>query len=263
MNCRSEPQASNCTWYWPLQAFVFYMTLLLLGAAMLSGSLLCIVLSWVVPRRAGVRIGRWLIGMLFRTYLGLLCALGLMRLDIKELDELNAEQGLLMAPNHPTMLDALLIVSRLPQTCCIMKSDLWDNIFLGAGARLAGYIRDDSVMKLVRRSARELKSGSRLLMFPEGTRTVRQPVNPLKGGIALIAQTAHAPIQTVILQTNTPYLSKNWHLLRAPPFPMVHRARLGRRFDALQGVHQTVSTLQNYYEIELGKISPLAGHDAS
>lgn len=263
MNSRSELQASSYTWYWPFQALVFYATLLLLGSAMLIGSLLCVVLAWVMPHHAGIRLGRWLISMLFRTYLGLLCVLGLMRLDLKALDQLNAEHGLVIAPNHPTMLDALLIVSRIPQTCCIMKSELWDNIFLGAGARLAGYIRNDSVSNLIRLSANELQSGGRLLMFPEGTRTVRQPVNLLKGGIALIAQTVQAPIQTVILETNTPYLSKNWHLLKAPPFPMVHRARLGRRFDALQGAHQMMATMQQYYENELGQITPAAEHDVS
>jgi len=263
MNCRPELQASNHTLYWPFQAVVFYTSLLLLGMTMLTGSLLCVVLAWVMPRHVGVRLGRWLISILFRAYLWLLCAMGLLRLDLKALDELNAEHGLVIAPNHPSMLDALLIVSRLPQTCCIMKSELWDNIFLGAGVRLAGYIRNDSVTSMIRRSAVELQSGGNLLMFPEGTRTVRQPVNPLKGGIALIAQTVQAPIQTVILETNTPYLSKSWHLLKAPTFPLVYRARLGRRFNALHGVHQTMDTMQHYYEYELGQIAPPTGHDAS
>jgi 1-acyl-sn-glycerol-3-phosphate acyltransferase len=211
----------------------------------------------------GVRLGRWLIGMLFRVYLGLLCTLRLMRLDLKALDSLSDEQCLVIAPNHPTMLDALLVVSRLPQTCCIMKAELWDNIFLGAGARLAGYIRNDSMTSMIRLSAAELRSGSRLLMFPEGTRTEHPPVNPLKGGIAMIAKTVRAPIQTVIIETNTPYLSKRWHLLKAPPFPMVHRARIGHRFDASGKVQQTLDSMQHYYEKELGPCAASAGHDAS
>jgi 1-acyl-sn-glycerol-3-phosphate acyltransferase len=263
MNCRSELQASRYTWYWPFQALVFYASLLLLGLTMLIGSVLCVVLAWVLPRPTGSRLGRWLISMLFRAYLGSLCAVGLMRLDLKALDQLNAEQGLVIAPNHPTMLDALLIVSRLPQTCCIMKAELWDNIFLGAGARLAGYIRNDSMSSMIRLSAIELESGGNLLMFPEGTRTVHPPVNPLKGGITLIAKIVQAPIQTVILETNTPYLSKNWHLLKAPPFPMLHRARLGRRFEAVRKVRQTLDSMQHYYENELGPIAVPAGHDVA
>lgn len=262
MNCRPELQASSHKWYWPFQVVLFYASLLLLGLTLLAGSLLCVVLTWVLSPDAGSHLGRWLIGMSFRAFLALFSALGLMRLDLKALDVLNAEHGLMIAPNHPSMLDALLIVSRLPQTCCIMKSELWDNIFLGAGARLAGYIRNDSVKNMIRLSAAELRAGGKLLMFPEGTRTVRRPVNPLKGGIALIAQTVQAPIQTVILETNSPYLSKSWPLLKAPTFPVIYRARLGRRFDAPQEVRQTLDIMQHYYENELGQIATPAGHDA-
>jgi 1-acyl-sn-glycerol-3-phosphate acyltransferase len=35
------------------------------------------------------------------------------------------------------MLDALLLVARLPRSACIMKAALMRNPFLGAGARLA------------------------------------------------------------------------------------------------------------------------------
>jgi 1-acyl-sn-glycerol-3-phosphate acyltransferase len=204
-----------------------------------------------------------LISWIFRSFLAFASGLGLMRLDLAALDALNDEQGLLIAPNHPSMLDVVLVVSRIRQTCCIMKSDLWDNIFLGAGARLARYIRNDSVRGMVRLAAAELHAGGKLLMFPEGTRTVRAPVNPLKGGVALIAQSVHAPIQTVILETNSPYLSKSWPLFKVPSFPLVYRARLGPRFDASQEAHQTLSTLQHYYESELGRNNSQSRHDPS
>jgi hypothetical protein len=56
MSCRSDLQASRYTWYWPFQALVFYATLMLLGTAMLIGSLLCVVLAWVMPHDAGSRL---------------------------------------------------------------------------------------------------------------------------------------------------------------------------------------------------------------
>jgi 1-acyl-sn-glycerol-3-phosphate acyltransferase len=260
---RSELQDSPYTWYWPFQVVLFYACLLVLGLTLLTGSLLCVVLNGLLSRDPGVRVGRWLIGMSFRSFLALAEMLGLMRLDLKALDALNAEQGLVIAPNHPSMLDALLIISRLPQTCCIMKAELWDNIFLGAGARLAGYIRNDSIKSMIRLSAAELQAGGKLLMFPEGTRTVRQPVNRLKGGIVLIAQTVQSPIQTIILQTNSPYLSKSWHLLKAPSFPLVYRARLGRRFEAKKEIRQTLDAMQHYYENELGQSATPAKNDAA
>lgn len=258
---RSGLASSTQAGYWLFQVPLFYACLLLLGLILLTGSLLSVVLDRLLPRDAGRHLGRWMISRSFRAFMTLCTVLGLMRLDLKALDVLNDERGLVIAPNHPSMLDALLIVSRLPQTCCIMKSDLWDNIFLGAGARLARYIRNDSVKRMIRLAAADLRAGGKLLMFPEGTRTVRLPVNPLKGGVALIAQTVQAPIQTVILETNSAYLSKGWPLFRPPAFPLVYRARLGQRFEAPQEVQQTLDTMQHYYENELGSKRSRPAHE--
>lgn len=262
VDCRSDLPASPHTWYWTFQVPLFYACLLLLGVMLLSGSVLCFILGWLLPREIGMRWGRRLICMTFRSFLSVASGVGLMRLDLDALDALNEEQGgLVIAPNHPSMLDVVLVVSRVRQATCIMKSDLWDNIFLGAGARLARYIRNDSVKSMVRLAAAELQAGGKLVMFPEGTRTVRSPVNRLKGGVALIAQCVQVPIQTVILETNSAYLSKSWPLLKVPTFPLVYRARLGQRFEAPQEAQLTLSTLQKYYESELGRSSLQSRHD--
>ena len=83
------------------------------------------------------------------------------------------------------MLDALLLVARLPRSACIMKADLMRNIFLSAGARLARYIRNDSARTMVRLAVEDLKNGGQLVIFPEGTRTVTPPLNAFRPGVTL------------------------------------------------------------------------------
>jgi 1-acyl-sn-glycerol-3-phosphate acyltransferase len=74
-----------------------------------------------------------------------------MRIDSSALDVLRDQPGgLIVAANHPTMLDALLVVARLPRGVCVMKAELMHNIFLGGGARLARYIRNDVGRGMVR-----------------------------------------------------------------------------------------------------------------
>jgi len=68
------------------------------------------------------------------------------------------------------------------------------------------------------------------VVFPEGTRTVHRPLNAFVPGITLIAHRARAPIQTVIIETDSSYLSKGWPIWRVPPLPVCYRLRLGRRF---------------------------------
>ncbi|MDQ6680566.1 MAG: 1-acyl-sn-glycerol-3-phosphate acyltransferase, partial [Pseudomonadota bacterium] len=213
------------------QRGLLYLLLAELGAMSLAWNLVAWVLRFVVPRQPGVAVGRAAIARAYRFFWASAQACGMMRIDASALDALDEDpSGLIIAANHPTMLDALVIVSRLPRGVCIMKAELMHNVFLGAGARLARYIRNDSPHGLVRGAVDCLRDGGQLVMFPEGTRTAARLLNPFRPGVTLIAQKAQVPIQTVIIETDSPYLRKGWPIWRAPAFPIVIRARLGDRF---------------------------------
>ena len=231
--------------------FVLYFGYLYFGTGCALGSLVCTVLHPLLPGRFGGRVGRWMTGVHFRGFLALLRASGLVRIDLAALDQLRGERSIIIAPNHPSLLDAVFIISRLPQTACIMKAEIWDSFFLGGGARLSGYIRNDAPINLVRQSADELRAGHQLLVFPEGTRTRAAPVNAFKGGFALMAKKSGAAVQSVFVETNSAFLCKGWPLLRKPDFPLFYRARLGMRFTAESDVKAFVSKLENYYREEL------------
>ena len=89
----------------------------------------------------------------FRWALWVMRITGVLRVDFTALDALRGERGLVVAANHPSMLDAVLLISRLPRVVCITKASLWDNAFLGPGIRLAGYIRNDAPLAMMRRAA--------------------------------------------------------------------------------------------------------------
>ncbi len=226
----------------------------LLGTISLTWSLLAVPLYYVLPRRWASPLGRWAITTIFRIYLGALALIGACRFDIRALDALRAEGPLVIAPNHPCLLDALMVISRLPNLTCIMKADIVDNVFLGAGARLAGYIRNDAQLGMIKQAVAELQSGSHLLLFPEGTRTTRWPIGTCKGTTALIARRAKAPIQTVLIETNSAYLSKGWPLLRRPMLPITYRIRLGRRFDPPDQARDLTEALERYFLDELRNV---------
>jgi 1-acyl-sn-glycerol-3-phosphate acyltransferase len=175
----------------------------------------------------------------------------MMRIDSSALDALRDEPGgLIVAGNHPSMLDALVVVARLPRGVCVMKAELLRNIFLGGGARLARYIRNDAGRGLVRDAVSCLREGAQLILFPEGTRTVRAPVNDFKPGITLIAHLARVPIQTIVIETDSLYLVKGWPLLRPPPAPLVIRVRLGERFAPQADHRALLRRLENYFQRE-------------
>jgi 1-acyl-sn-glycerol-3-phosphate acyltransferase len=230
---------------------VFWSGYGLFAAATFSASALSTCVSRLLPRRTGTRFGQRIIMTVFRVQLAWLRLTGRFEFDLRALDALRADAGLVIAPNHPALLDVLLVASRLPRITCIMKAELWDNILLGGGARLARYIRNDSTRSMVKLAVDEIGRGSQLLVFPEGTRTVRQPVNHFKPGFALIARRAGVPVQTVFIETDSPFLGKGWPWWRRPRFPIRYRVRLGRRF-VVDGDLKAFSTmLEGYFEDEL------------
>jgi 1-acyl-sn-glycerol-3-phosphate acyltransferase len=97
-----------------------------------------------------------------------------------------------------------------------------------------------------------LKEGGVLLLFPEGTRTTRAPVNPLVASAGLIAKHAGVPVQTLIIETDSPYLSKGWPLFRRPSLPITYRVRMGKRFPPPKDVGRFTVELDAYYRSELG-----------
>ncbi len=230
---------------------VFYGSLAIFGISSLLWSLPAALLYHVLPRRLGEPFGSFMIMAGFRYFVGVMTMSGIIRCDLRDLDGLRRSGRLVIAPNHPTLLDAVLIISRLRNVTCIMKPEVLNNPLLGGGARLAGYIRNDSPATLVKRSTEKLRAGHALLIFPEGTRTVGGQVGHFKGGFALIAKKADAPIQTVFIESNSRFLGKGWPLLKKPDFPLVYRVRLGKRFDVGDDLQSFMSDLEGYYRQEL------------
>ena len=230
---------------------VLHYGLGLLGLICLSWTLIAALLYPVLPRRWGGALGRYVIMAGFRLYLAAISITGTCRFDLSALDALRSQGPMIIAPNHPSLLDAVMVLSRLPDVVCVMKAELLDNIFLGAGARLARYIRNDSLVRMIGSAEESLREGSQLLIFPEGTRTTRAPVNAFKGATAGIAKRAGVPVQTVFIETDSPFLCKGWPLFRKPPMPMHYRVRLGRRFDSPSDAHVFQQELQRYFEGEL------------
>lgn len=236
---------------WRQLAFGFVLGQL--GASLLLLSCIARPLALLLPRAAAARVGRAGISFIYRCCWASARWLGLMHIDASALDALRGEPGgLIVAANHPTMLDAMLIVARVPGSVCVMRADLMRNLFLGPGARLAGYIGNDSGRSMVRDSVDALREGQVLVLFPEGTRTLVPPVNAFKPGITLIAKMAQVPIQTVLIRSDSPFLRKGWPLLRAPTETIRIRVTLGKRFPASDDRRAALRQIEAYFAGELG-----------
>jgi 1-acyl-sn-glycerol-3-phosphate acyltransferase len=218
---------------WPYDVVVTVLGALYFGLGGLLYTVVGTIGAAVTQGRDSRLRGRRAVGAGFRSFLGFWKWSGLVTVDTSALDTLRGQPGLIIAPNHPSVLDAVFIMARLPEVACVLKAGLLHSPFIGGGARWSGHIRNDAGTAMVRQAAAELAQGGQLLVFPEGTRTRPEAdrVNGFKGAFALIARSAQAPVQTVILRYNSRLLGKGWPLWKVPDYPLVFRAELGRRFD--------------------------------
>jgi 1-acyl-sn-glycerol-3-phosphate acyltransferase len=231
-----------------LRLYLGYFVLALFCVAI---SLLAFPAGLVLTRSSRKRLGRKLIGGAARAYLGFLTWMGACRFDRVALDALRDAPPMVIAPNHPSLLDALVILAGVPGATCIMKADIVNNVLFGAAARLAGYVRNTPLRGMVQSAVDDLNEGSHVLLFPEGTRTTSFPVSRFQGTTGLIAKSAGVPVQTVFIETDSGFLGKGWSLLWTPRMPITCRIRLGKRFDPPVHTAQFVAELEQYFESEL------------
>ncbi len=208
--------------------FALYTSLTLLGLICLTWSVFALPLYFILPRRIGTAVGRRGIMSGFRLYAWSLSVTRTYHLDLRAIDTLRDGPPVILAPNHPCLIDALLILTRHPNIVCVMKSALMRNVFLGSGSRLARYVPNDSSRQMVKDSVSHL-------------------INPLVGSVGLIAKHAHVPVQTLVIETDSPFLSKGWPLFRRPALPITYRVRLGKRFDPPADVPAFTAELDRYY----------------
>ena len=229
------------------------------------GGLLTLIggpLHLILPQRTGEKLGRYLLHQLFRKFVVYLRISDLVHADLSALDPLGKiKHPFIAAPNHTSLWDVVFIIARLPQAICVMKKVILMNPLLGGGARLAGYIANDGMTRMIRNASESLSHSGQLLLFPEGTRTRADArwINPIKGGCAIIAIHAQVPVYPIFIRSNTRFLQKGWPLWRRPVFPIQIRFDLGEPLIPEAGETSQAFTerLAAVYEQELSKPDPL------
>jgi 1-acyl-sn-glycerol-3-phosphate acyltransferase len=143
--------------------------------------------------------------------------------------------------NHPTLLDALVLMSQMPQADCVVKQRYFDHPFLGGIARSAGYIPSRDGPELVADCVERLVRGRSLMIFPEGTRSPVDELGPFQRGAAHIALRAGRDPLPVAITCDPPtlYRGKPWWDVPERRFDLT--LRVGEPLPVKEAVAEHVS----------------------
>lgn len=177
------------------------------------------LLVWNASRRQ--RTMRFLVQRFFGFMTWSIVALGCMRLRVEGVDRLADSRGMLVLANHPTLIDVVVLMSRVPQASCVIKSALFRRPGLGRSLRAAGYIENAGADALVRDCAAALGRDEALFIFPEGTRSIPGLPLTFQRGTAHVLLASPRPFIPVLVTCSPPTLMKGQPWFRVPE----------RRFD--------------------------------
>lgn len=227
--------------FWRIAATGFCFVTFGVGGLLLT--LLATPLLWLCirTRTTRKRIAQRLISAACRLFVSVMHYSGVLDYSINGQEYLQ-RSGTLFVANHPSLIDAVLLIAFMPEVDCVTNQHLWQNPFTGGPIRLAGYISNGTGPELNQRCCESLQFGNKLIIFPEGTRT--RPGQPLdfQRGAANIAVHANVDVVpvTIILKQTTLTKGAPWY--RVPS----QKAEITISVDAPIGIRHYIENTASY-----------------
>lgn len=241
---------------YPFWLLLYWVYLLVFGLLTAIINICCLLTSFLPVRQWQIDFYQGMLRVMTLGTFTLLRVLGILRVRHVGFEALPVDQTSIkpiLVANHPNLFDVFLFYARLPKLTCIYKASLQRTLIRNTMARQLGFISNAHPKQMIHEGARRVAAGEQLLIFPEGTRTVRWPLNELKLGAVGIARRADVGLQTVVIHCGSNFLSKNRPVLKPPILPIYTLVEVGEVFQPKDyATSQELSrALADYFERKL------------
>jgi 1-acyl-sn-glycerol-3-phosphate acyltransferase len=159
-------------------------------------------------------------------FVGALKGFGLMRFRGEGLEAL-AQPGILVVANHPTLIDAPVLLRVMSPAVCVTKMANVANPFMGGVIAGAGYIPNQGGAAIVETAVNRLERGCSLLLFPEGTRSPEKRLGEFHRGAAHIALASQHDVLPVLITCDPPTLMRGQKWYEVPDRAFEFSVRVG------------------------------------
>jgi 1-acyl-sn-glycerol-3-phosphate acyltransferase len=210
-----RPDAKRDSYYWRLVATG--LSFLVFGIGQLVLGLLIFPIVRLLPGDTTTdnARARALLRRTFRLFIEFMRCTGVLTYDFGGVARLG-KPGQLILANHPSLIDVVFLLGFTPSAGCVVKVELWSNLFTRFAVASAGYVSNSPTDLMIEGAAAALAGGQTLVMFPEGTRT--RPGEPLHfhRGAASVALSAATSVTPVYIDVNPTTLTKAEPWYRIP-----------------------------------------------
>lgn len=183
----------------------FFSTLMIggfgIGALFIAFIVFNIIRISVKDRHLRCNISRKFTLLSFKFYLSLGCLFKIFDIEIKGLEKIKDDKGVLYIANHPSLLDVVIMTSFVHNANCVVKASLKKNIFFSGVIYCNDYLLNSiSPEQMIENCKTSLSYGDNVIIFPEGTRTVDFDHIKFRHGFASIALNCNCDIRPVVFK---------------------------------------------------------------
>ena len=189
-------------YWWHITAKILSFALFGVGAVLISIVAFPVMMLLFPSKRRFRKAGHRFISAMFRFFTLFMTVIRASHVTAKERGEFKKLKSCIVVANHPSLLDVVMLISLLPDADCIVNAYLVGKNILHIIARKLYIPAADSFEEIMEKSVESLKSGSVLIIFPEGTRSKPSGQNPYKKGAARVALASGCPIVPVYIGGN-------------------------------------------------------------
>lgn len=143
-----------------------------------------------------------------RLFFALATKARLVRIEVAGAEQLAGPGPLLVVANHPSMMDAPILSSLMPQVDFVVNAALQGSPYLARAIQAVEYVGNDGGSEVVDTLVERLKAGRCVAMFPEGTRSPRETLGHFHRGAAHVALRSGCELTPVLIRMEPRALMK-------------------------------------------------------
>lgn len=145
---------------------------------------------------------------LWKSFVWLMCFLRLIDVKIKNEKEMKKLRGNIIIANHPSLIDVVILVSKIPNSICVVKDSLFKNFFIKSLIRRVYLSNTMTPEDFLNQATKDLDSGYNIIIFPEGTRTLTNKPIHFHRGFAYLQMFSKHKIQPIHIENKPHILGK-------------------------------------------------------
>lgn len=161
--------------------------------------ILPLLLIFVHPASRFRHVGRHFISFVMQIMVLIMRFLGLVSVEADK-SACKKIKGMIIAPNHPSFLDVVILYGLFPGASCVVKPTL-KRTLVGMIVSLLYAPTSMEIDTMDAQCSDALQAGDNVIIFPEGTRTADPRHLDVKRGVCRVSRLTGAPILPVSIFT--------------------------------------------------------------